>query len=238
MKNQVIDLKLEELLDDSESYFLKMCGFHRDLDKNSGRIREAIDIREKYKEDFKPHLLLSSYPASVVSKGEFCFEQVKIPCMVLNRIPKKDILGVYLYAICLSDRNRKKEDMLEEFYLDTWMTAFLDAGRDWLKVYLEKQVRRRVPKGKNVFLTDSFGPGFYGMGIDVVEDFFCLLESKKIGLKLQHGVMYPMKSNVGMYLALSKETALPKLDCKNCLSNKTTCEFCKNYIPPTKRILV
>lgn len=230
MKNQIIDLPIEQLCYLSEPYFMKMCGFHKDLEKNKTHMKESIALRDPWKDQWSPHLILSSYSSDCIQEGSFCFGESRIDCQVLHRIPKEEILRVFVYGMCLEEMEQKKEmDFLESFYLDTWMTALIDAGRDWTGNYIRSILKQS--DSRDVFVTDSFGPGFYGIGIEAVSDWMKIIDGEKIGLKLYHGVLNPPKSNVGIYLALSKETALPNKDCSSCLSGRQTCEFCKNYIP-------
>ena len=268
-----IHVNMEEILADSELYFYKMCGFDRDVEGNRERIRKAKDIRDEYLGSLKVDLLISEYPSSVVCDEEFRFlydldnpagnsKHLVIPCKILGQLSSDKIYKVYLYAMCIVKQEETmkqvKGDMLKEFYLDTWMIAFLDAGRDWIKRYLTHQVEQeilrstqpflsgtllqeesisRTTEKQRIFLRESFGPGFYSMEIETVEDFFRLLPCEEIGMSLKHGIMFPTKSNVGIYLALTEESRLPSKDCKSCRSRGKSCEFCKNYVPiPAKEI--
>lgn len=232
MINQIITIPLEELFARSEAYFFKMCGFDRDIEGKGERIKEAVSIRNRYRNQFRFHCILSSYPSSIICGDEIRLGEERISCQVLNQIPKEEIEKVYFYGICLEDIKKdlldRKEsmDFLDEFYLDTWMTALLDGARDWLRDFLKRQEQ---------FLTDAFGPGFYGIGIDKVPAFLRFVDGKQIGISLHRGTMFPAKSNVGMYLALSKESSIPSRDCASCLSSGRTCEFCKNYTPNRKK---
>lgn len=259
-----INGNMEEIMAGSIPYFYKMCGFDRNLEENRERIQEAKDIRDEYLGSQKLNLLVSEYPASVVCGEEFQFpyhlektawnsEQLIIPCKILGQLSPDIIHKVYLYAMCITEQEevmkKVKGDMLKEFYLDTWMIAFLDAGRDWTRKYLTNQLEQEICRDiqlspavslteesalkleekQRIYLSDSFGPGFYGMEIEAVEDFFRLLPCEKIGMSLKRGTMFPTKSNVGIYLALTEEFHLPSKDCKNCRSGGKSCEFCKNY---------
>lgn len=233
MKNQIINIPIEELFLRSEPYFLKMCGFGRE-EENRDRIREAESIWEQYKDQFQFHCIVSSYSSEIFCGDTIHAENEEIICKVFQKIPKSDLFNVYFYGMCLEDVKTDGLDLLEEFYLDTWMTSFLDGGRDWLRDMFTQ--RERFAGNQEVFLTDAFGPGFYGIGIEEVPNFLRILNGEKIGLFWQRGMMTPAKSNVGLYLALSGESSLPSKDCANCLSSQTRCEFCKNYVPNQKKV--
>lgn len=235
-QNRTIDSYLqtklcpEELQKYSEPYFLKMCGFHKNAKQNKERIREAKLLRERTKERFLPEFWVSFYDSSVVKKDSFLFGEIRIPCKILSTLPKEEIVGVFLYAMGIREPRQKREDFLEQFYEDTWMTALLDGGRDWMKEAIRQKVEQENP-GKKIFMTESFGPGYYGMGMEALKDLVALLPMEKVPVTWKKNTLYPPKSNIGIYLALSKEVRLPKTDCANCLSTGETCEFCKNYIP-------
>ena len=231
MKNQRINLTEEKLRSLSEQYFNKKCGFFLKTEKNKTMMREAEKIRNLYQDQVKVKLLLSEYPSSSLWKGQFQFENVTVPCGVLQKIHPEQIWSIYVYALCLEEiPSPSSGDLLETFYLDTWMTSLVDAARDWIKTYTEELAKKQAGN-RDVFMTESFGPGFYGMELCSVQKFFQIMDTEQIGLRFSKKMMIPAKSNVGLFLALKEKFDLPSRDCINCLGNKGSCEFCKNYVP-------
>ena len=229
IKNKVFILNDDIMHRDSEKYFKKICGFEREDEWNLEEMKIANHLKEQYKSSLLPRVIFSSYSADCVKEDSFYLEQTEIVCEGLKRIPKENVKAVFVYAMCIPEiEDAKKWDMLEQFYLDTWMTAYLDAGRDFLRVYLEEYLLNQT--GNPVFVTHAFGPGFYGMGMEAVPQLFEVIDGRKIQMELFHGGMNPPKSNIGFFLALKEEAALKEKDCVHCLSNHKNCMFCKNYI--------
>jgi hypothetical protein len=135
---------------------------------------------------------------------------------------------------------------LEEFYLDAWKLALLYAGQDWLRNKILEETRMdagdfdsdksRMDAGdfdfqkSRIYVSDSIGPGYHGLGVESVATFFQLLPCESIGMELVHGSLWPAKSAVGFYLVSKEDLSIPKKDCKNCLAEGKSCEFCKNSL--------
>jgi hypothetical protein len=139
-------------------------------------------------------------------------------------LEEKEITQVVFYGLCLEDSQTEGagEDFLEEFYLDAWKLALLYAGQDWL--------RNKILEKYQLYVSDSIGPGYHGLGVESVTTFFQLLPCESIGMKLVHGSLWPAKSAVGFYLVSKDDLSIPKKDCKNCLAAGKSCEFCKNSL--------
>lgn len=212
MKNQIIKINKEEILAGSEKYFRKMCGFSSDE-----QMEEANELRDQYEEFLLPQIIVS------IGAG-------------------KEQEMVCTYAMCIGDLNRinnrnntiyknddQNLDMLEQFYLDTWMTAILDSARDWLQNDLREFLSEK--EEKPIFISEAFGPGFYGIGMDEIPKILEQVDGSQIGINWTGRALYPPKSNVGYYLAYDEEREWKSRDCRNCLSGHKNCIFCKNYIP-------
>lgn len=228
MKNRIINMDMNVIRKKSEAYFCKICGFDKMNEDHIERIEEALELRNRYQEKLVLQSMVSIYGEDCIQGHSIQLEKVKIETDILNRIDTTKIKAVVLYAMSINEIEEVQElDMLEKFYLDTWMTSLLDAGRDCLKGYLQDYLK--ITLNQSVCVTDSFGPGFYDMGLELVSDLLQVIDGKQIGIELSHGAMKPAKSNIGFYLALSENQGIPNRDCKNCLSNHMNCLFCKNY---------
>ena len=157
------------------------------------------------------------------------FEIWLLPQIIVSIDSGNGAEEVCTYAMCIEELERDGLDMLEQFYLDTWMTAILDSTRDWLKQYLCEYLSKE--KGQQVFLSEAFGPGFYGIGMDEIPKILEKMDGSRIGVNWNGACLYPPKSNVGYYLVFEEEQEWRSRDCKNCLSGHKNCIFCKNYLP-------
>ena len=229
IKNKVLRLNHDKLHRDSEAYFKKICGFQKEEEWNLKEMERAIRLREPYESELLPTSVFSLYSGDCIKNDQFCFDTIEIACEGLKGISKEKVEAVCVYAMCIPEiEDAKNWDMLEQFYLDTWMTAYLDAGRDFMRAYLEESLTKE--KGFPVFMTHAFGPGFYGMGMEEVPKLLEVMDGRKIQMELFHGAIYPPKSNIGFFLAMKEKADLKEKDCPHCLSHQKNCMFCKNNI--------
>lgn len=227
MNVMVLKLSVKEIAESSEAYFRNKCGFtHRkkNLEKS---LKASEAIFKKYFAHSEMDILIKRFGKNHIINDEFVFGNNRIFCNVLNRIDHSNILGGYMYIFCAPSAEIPEDDILEEFYADTWQTAFIDAARDKLREKIIELAKKDF-KG-NVFLTDSFGPGYYGIDGNTVPYFYEYINGKEAGIVLtKYGMMDPTKSFIGMFLVMDQESSLPPRDCSSCLANKRGCEFCKN----------
>lgn len=204
MENRILSPDHNRIWEDSEKYFMKICGFDQNPGGREEEIEEAFSLREECEDRLKLHVILSIY-----EEEQRC-----------------------TYGMCIPElADIQHLDMLEQFYIDAWMTAILDAGRDWLKEYIAEYVKRDLYQNKEeeIYVSDAFGPGFYGMGMEKIQDIFEEIEVGQIGISMYHGSMRPPKSNVGYYIFSKDEILMASRDCGHCLSGRKNCLFCKNY---------
>jgi hypothetical protein len=120
--------------------------------------------------------------------------------------------------------------MLDKFYADTYGTAYVDAGRDELKRDLLQKVKEEtlINGKRDIFISDSIGPGFYGIDTSKVGDFFKILDGDKIEVKTNYyNVILPVKSCVGMFIIVDDSKLLPDYDCMSCTTKDLNCTFCR-----------
>jgi hypothetical protein len=248
-------MDVDTLWKESEPYFFKMCGFSRDPEGCREQIEEARVLRDRWKDSIFPKAVLLPSKAAVLREQEFSFSP-----QLEAILEEKEITQVVFYGLCLEDSQTEGagEDFLEQFYLDAWKLALLYAGQDWLRNKILEETRMdagnfdsdksRMDAGNfdsdksrmdvgdfdseksRIYVSDSIGPGYYGLGLESVTTFFQLLPCESIGMKLVHGSLWPAKSAVGFYLVSKEDLSIPKKDCKNCLAAGKSCEFCKNSL--------
>jgi hypothetical protein len=100
-------------------------------------------------------------------------------CNGFENIPDAIIKKVFFYIVtvgeCTSDQN---DDIMTQLYADIWGTAYTEAARDYVKNRILSDLIREFPGqlGNGLFLSETFGPGFYGMDVLQSIDLFTLLE--------------------------------------------------------------
>lgn len=115
------------------------------------------------------------------------------------------------------------DSILAQYYFGLWNTGFLDAARDWTRDYL---TRKESVRSLHV-VTDSFGPGFYGMGIDTIPTLARLANAERVGVSVNDdGSLVPGRSLVLIYLVLEKKLDFSIKDCSSCVGNRSSCDMC------------
>ena len=113
---------------------------------------------------------------------------------------------------------------VEKYYVECLMIAATDVLRDWIRSYIERKHSVRHKK----YVTDSFGPGFYGMDISAVPKLVKITGAEKVGVSVdKSGNMQPAKSCFGIYLVTKKEYGERIKDCAFCVGNKGGCAVCR-----------
>ena len=145
---------------------------------------------------------------------------------LVDKIDRSQVEGGYLYTFHAPDRKVAEDDaLLKQYYFEIFQIACLDVIRDWLQGYLG----RKHSVMEERYCSPAFGPGFYGMEMEMTETLLALMNAEKAGVSYENGSMQPAMSVAGIYL-VSKEDVLPVCrDCEDCIGQKSGCEFCGNY---------
>ena len=110
------------------------------------------------------------------------------------------------------------EPIMNQLYADIWGTSFAEATR----LYLEKTMT------KNRLISDSFGPGFYGMSVDQMNELVKLIDNKAIGIEVRgNGIMLPLKSCGGIVFNVNENYSKLNTQCLECYGNILSCALCQ-----------
>lgn len=138
-------------------------------------------------------------------------------CPAFEQIDPKIVKGAYIYVLSAGDFSLPEENIIDQLFADIWGTAFTDAARLILKKRLEDKAE----------LSDSFGPGFYGMDVSDMFKVSQLIDFKTLDIELKDSrVMVPLKSCAGMYFAVSDEYKKMKSGCLECRGTYSSCKLC------------
>jgi hypothetical protein len=186
----------------------------------------GLSIRDQIRDSLQIKVIMSAFDRESIKGANIEINDLVFSCQALDQIDRGKVTRVYAYLLTIGQLSFDSDSVLDLFYADAWGTAYVDAGRDLLRAWLQNL--DTAVKGE--FVSDSFGPGFYGMGMDQLAKFFQLLEAEQIGIKLNGStMMLPLKSCAGFFLVVEGEGQLPGNDCKSCLSESKGCNFCRNY---------
>lgn len=229
-RDEILEVEIGELIVDMEAEIEKSCGFDSMDAEMKRQHKEIINIAyEKFFSRKKVQILLKQIDESVVTTEGFVFGSEKIKCNALEKMNVKtgDIDAAYLYTFGIKEIDEeelKDSSLLEKYYTECLMIAATDILRDWIRKYIERKHSIRHKK----YVTDSFGPGFYGMDITSVPKLVKIIKGDKAGVSVDDkGNMYPAKSCIGIYLVTKKEYGERIRDCAFCVGNKGGCAVCR-----------
>ncbi len=169
------------------------------------------------------YVLLQPFAGECVHKGYLEFGNKKIECNVLEQIDTAGVEKGYLYAFHAPDVDLESAgSVLEQYYMEAFQVACMDVIRGWLQGYLER--KNSVYEKK--YCSPSFGPGYYGMGMDAVPELLGLMDASQVGVSWNGECMSPKMSLVGTYLIADEDVFAVGSDCKSCIGQKGGCEFC------------
>ncbi|MDR2461485.1 MAG: vitamin B12 dependent methionine synthase [Deltaproteobacteria bacterium] len=224
MKNIIIQFDKNEAKERALEYFLDICGLYRRKDINPMLVEESLKTLDDIFDRIKINAIFSKYEAESIQGKRLICDGISFKCNALTQVLMDDIVNVFIYMLNIGDIPLAHNRVLYQVYYDMWLTAFVDAGRDMLQEYIKLNILQN-----NFAISDSFGPGFFGMPAQDVEKFFYVLNADKIGASMRpDGLMNPIKSYAGFFIVSTKEEALPSKDCENCLSSRKTCSYCKS----------
>lgn len=168
-------------------------------------------------------VLLQPFAGECVHKGYLEFGNKKIECNVLEQIDTAGVEKGYLYAFHAPDVDLESAgSVLEQYYMETFQVACMDVIRGWIQGYLER--KNCVYEKK--YCSPSFGPGYYGMGMDAVPELLGLMDASQVGVSWNGERMSPKMSLVGAYLIVGEDVFEVDFDCRDCIGQSGGCEFC------------
>ena len=168
-------------------------------------------------------VLLQPFAGECVHKGYLEFGNKKIECNVLEQIDTAGVEKGYLYAFHAPVVDLENTgSVLDQYYMEAFQVACMDVIRGWIQGYLER--KNCVYEKK--YCSPSFGPGYYGMGMDAVPELLGLMDASQVGVSWNGERMSPKMSLVGAYLIAGEDVFEVDFDCRDCIGQSGGCEFC------------
>lgn len=228
MEKLTVNFTEEQAYDAAFHYFVQTSGLTGKKEKHERMMKDAMAVRRNGVNgiDIKAEILYCQ--SDVYGNGKIRTPDMELTCPVFDHIDDDKVKGVYFYIITSGECYANEENIMELLYADIWGTSYVDAGRDLLQRYLEEDLKHRLAAEDKYGLSVSFGPGFYGMDMDAARGIYNLFENKPIGVDLREaGIMVPLKSCIGLYMAVEKGVWMPGKECRDCIGNVQGCNFCR-----------
>ncbi len=230
--SQMVEIDFQAADQIAEGYFNAMCGFDSKDPQKASKIKAmaktGYEVRSKLRDVISIRAVIAPFGSETVRGRHFKIGPIDIECNAFEQIATDHIRNIYAYILTAGSFELDSDSVLDQFYADTWGTAYVDAGRDLLQVMIRDQEKETAGDEGKVFVTDSFGPGYYGMDLSQVEKFFELLDHGAIGVSLNSSVcMLPIKSCTGFFVTMDEDAGRFSDDCRSCLSRDKGCSFCR-----------
>lgn len=219
----------------AQEYFVKSAGLTDESDKSKRMLKDANEIKNEIEESMRIKVAVSFFSDFEVHEDTLTIERVSFKCNPFSLLCQKNVRGVYLYVITAGDYCFEDRGIVDQVYADLWRTSYLDAGRNVLKKILLKDYCGKTSDKGNILkeafedatITDSFGPGFYGMKPKDIMKIVQLVDSAGIDVECnESGIMSPIHTCAGIYLLIEPGVLFLGEECETCLGSRMNCNIC------------
>ncbi|MDO4545029.1 MAG: hypothetical protein Q4C25_02630 [Bacillota bacterium] len=197
--------------------FLQDAGLNRKGKKFECMKEDALRTRSVIEDRIDLRAAYVHYDKIALAGDTVNIDGVSLKCRGLSQIAPESVKGAYIYALSAGDFSCAESSVMEQLYADLWGSAFTEAVRILLKDRMEREAK----------LSDSFGPGYYGMDVREMNKLARLIDLRELGIEArENGILLPLKSCAGFYLSVTEDYVPLNQECINCHGNQTSCNLC------------
>lgn len=223
MKDKVFIYEKEEAFEHARSFFIKACRFDLQKLRHQKMFQDALELLHHKKESFQMKVICTQFDKDAYGDDRIAVAGKTIACNGFSRIQKKYVENIYMCVITAGDWHLQSNTK-EQVYMDIWGTAFVEGA----KILFEEKRMENLEVGQ--FLSDPFGPGYYGIPSEDTKKFASILDTQKIDVHVKEsGIMVPLKSMAAIYLVTNNKSILPPLSCSQCFGRLEGCKLCRNF---------
>lgn len=227
MKNQIITIDKDRMQSKADKYFKRICGADIEGEQKEVFLKEIQKAETRLLKDIQPKVIFSYYDMDG-GCNPMKIENEVFHGGIFNYYTRSSVKGVLIYLLTIGHFHKEEEmKLLEQYYLDAWGSAYVEAAHDVLKEELVKIFRKIEKKDKPYYISEPFGPGYFDIAITDTEKLFRLLQYEELHLNLSEGgMMNPEKSCSGFYVLSEEEIPFPEDHCASCRA-KINCDYCR-----------
>ena len=227
MKNQKVSISEAAAYPFAIDRFIQTCGFNLETEKHKRMMKMGEKVREDGLNGININGLVSFYGPEVFQDDRIVIDEMNLTCNYFSQIPKSSVKGVYLYMLTAGECLFSSEENIMDFlYADIWGTNYVDAG---VHVLTEEFIRKDMTErfDGEAYLSEQFGPGYFGMPVIETKKFFEVMDADAIGVWVKDsGLMIPQKSCAGLYFVYDRDDIKAEVSCMKCYGNAKGCQFC------------
>lgn len=216
----LIEFDMEKCSELAYEIFMETSGVNKEGRKFERMREDAFRMRDVIEDRIQIRAAYSYYEDVEINGKEAIIGGKTFTCSAFDQIHQDTVKGAYIYALSVGDFGFPEEPILDQLYADIWGSAFTDAARLLMKEKIEESSK----------LSDSFGPGFYGMDVSEMGTLTSLLNFDELDIEVKNSrIMLPLKSCAGLYFSVDERYKKLNQACENCLGTHKSCRLCQVY---------
>ena len=224
---QILKFNEADLYPMALKYFIGYNRLKPDNEKHRRMLELGHDARIAGLGGIDIRAVVSYWNGACLQNGKLIKDGVHLECTALSQVPNGAIRRIYAFVITAGECSYCDSDPItKQLFADTWGTAYVDVARVVMAKAFKKDMQKSFPD-EDLFFSSYIGPGFYGMPMTENMQLCTLLSAEEIGVKARDsGLMVPVKSCSGFYMATRDLKAMPDRSCEDCIGNPRGCEYC------------
>lgn len=219
-KDVYLSIDRERCAAEAMKIFIEEAGISGKTKKHSKMQEDAFMMREAVDERIDLKAAYRRYDDFKLEGSTLRIADQSFECPAFKQLEAEWLECVYVYAVTAGNYQMEELPVLQQVYADIWGTAFTDALRQILTEELQEQVS----------ISDSFGPGYYGMSVGEMKKLPLLMDFDALGLEVRDsGIILPIKSCAGILFGVNEKYRNLDAACRLCCGNVRTCKLCSLY---------
>lgn len=208
----------------AEDRFFRICSFNLAEAGQRQMEKAAFRIRTHLQEQMEIRAAVRFWDNPVLEGDVLRLDDKSLRCGAFAQIPRNVVKGAFVYLLTIGETGIEAEDyIMTEIYHDIWGTSYVESALEVLRRdCLESQLEA------DLYLSESFGPGYFGMPLEEGKTLFSLLGDETAGVSQKaSGLLLPEKSCMGLLLVYDRPGIRMPLACEKCLGSRGSCQFCE-----------
>jgi hypothetical protein len=203
MKNKTFTIPTNQLDEESLKICIRMCNIQINTVKGEKLLEKCLKTREKINHDGVVKIFVKPFVPDEINNEVLKIKSKAIHCNNFSEVNLNKVIGGYLYAIMIDSINYEGLSVLESYYVDAWLSAYVEAAWKAVESILINESKKDFTSEgyeEKRYLSECYAPGFEGMAMETIEDIFGIMNLSEYGMGLQAGyTLLPRHSIIGMY---------------------------------------
>lgn len=181
-------------------------------------LHQAIELKEEIVDRITVRAVYNYYDDIAIEEETLAVGGKTFAAKIFKGIAPAQVLGAYVFVLTAGDFSCPDKPVAEQVLLDLWGTAFATAGRKRLQAHFAKDGR----------ISETFGPGLYGIPAETMQELTELVDADLIGVTVnESSVLQPVKSYGGIVLRVTDDYRPRGALCTACRGSRLSCALCE-----------